>query len=84
MNADGTGQMRLTNSPAPDTGPGWQPQPAVGGIVEELVEGGKAPASTGAGSSSSSLLYAAIVGGTAVAAVALAAAGWYARRRWLL
>ncbi len=83
MNADGSGQTNISNNAADDGHPDWQPQPAVGGIVEELVEGGNAPASTGAGSSSSSLLYAAIVGGTAVAAVALAAAGWYARRRWL-
>ncbi|MDY7080437.1 MAG: hypothetical protein SXV54_26450 [Chloroflexota bacterium] len=27
MNADGSGQVNLTNSPAHDTSPAWQPQP---------------------------------------------------------
>ncbi len=27
MNADGTGQTRLTNDPSPDLSPSWQPIP---------------------------------------------------------
>ncbi len=28
MNADGIGQIRLTNDPSPDLAPSWQPVPA--------------------------------------------------------
>jgi Tol biopolymer transport system component len=28
MNADGTGQTRVTNDPSPDLAPSWQPIPA--------------------------------------------------------
>ena len=65
-------------------GIGHEAQPAaVGGIVEELVDGGEASAPTAGGSGSAAPLYAAVAGGLGAAVLAIAAGGWYARRRWL-
>jgi hypothetical protein len=81
MNANGSGQTNVTNNPASDGNPDWQPLVGVGGVAE-LPEADAAPPQARGSSGNNAGAIAGAAAALTAAVVALGAAARYARRRW--